>query len=604
MTTFADADSNQYRIADLEFFYVGNNLILTYAKSRKSFCLLKSGIVELLKTCREFRTIDEHIQTYCSGWQVNTAMKGIMRQELHKLAQGDYLISRSSILAGLQGQINSPSSNQITCIGFPTCERVEILRRGLSSYIENCQHFDRTCNFVVVDDSPLPETRAAYREMLQNLRCRYGVSIAYAGLEEKLAFAEKLSKVGQIPLDAVLFACVGDKEYGITTVGANRNALLLHTVGECIFSADDDTICQIAAVPEAQMQELFFSSGDHPVETWLFPNRESLLRSVHFVEQDLLALHERWLGKYPCIGTTTSEYGYEVEFKQAEPHFLKQLKEGQVKIRVTMNGVVGDCRWDNPDQYLFLRGASFHRLTESEEIYRSVRTTREVLEAVQSVTITERANPLFATYIGLDNQEFLPPFMPLGRAEDVAFGTILTKCFGTSYAVQLPWVLYHAPSETKAFPSMRSMFSVGFNTWIAACIGLFEPGFTHEPAERLRKLGQHLKQMGSLSKASFEEFVRLHTWYTMSSVVLELEEWIQNKEKPLPAFLLQDVRSLVTRIQTSASIPITNLYALNGGSETLQHLLVQFGQMLEYWPTMWEAARHLRIEGQRLAQPL
>src|SRR5207237_1400967 len=137
------------------------------------------------------------------------AMIGAMHRELHKLAQNGYLISHSDVLAGLERPIERKPSNRITCIGFPTSERVEALQRGLPSYIENCQHFGRTCDFVVVDDSARPETREVYRQMLRALQSRYGVSIAYAGLEEKMAFAKKLSEVGKLPLNSVSFTWVG-----------------------------------------------------------------------------------------------------------------------------------------------------------------------------------------------------------------------------------------------------------------------------------------------------------------------------------------------------------------------------------------------------------
>ena len=90
----------------------------------------------------------------------------------------------------------------------------------------------------------------------------------------------------------------------------------------------------------------------------------------------------------------------------------------------------------------------------------------------------------------------------------------------------------------------------------------------------------------------------------MSSLISELEDRLQNREDSLPAFWRQDARALVARARESALVPVADLYTLRGGTEALQHLLVQFGQMLEYWPVMLEVARHLRAEGYRLAQSL
>ena len=102
--------------------------------------------------------------------------------------------------------------------------------------------------------------------MLRSLKQRYGVRIAYAGLEEKTAFAKKLSEVGDIPLEEIVsWACLGDDQYGQRTYGANRNTLLLHTVGECILTSDDDVICQVAVSPGFK-QGLALSSSGWPAE--------------------------------------------------------------------------------------------------------------------------------------------------------------------------------------------------------------------------------------------------------------------------------------------------------------------------------------------------
>ena len=43
---------------------------------------------------------------------------------------------------------------------------------------------------------------------------------------------------------------------------------------------------------------------------------------------------------------------------------------------------------------------------------------------------------------------------------------------------------------------------------------------------------------------------------------------------------------------------------LCGGLEIIQRSLVQFAQILKWWPAMVETARRLRADGYRLAQPI
>src|SRR6266699_3856574 len=245
--------TSQYRMADVTFFPVGDRRVLIGVRDTETMNLLQEVAANMLKQCNEFKTIDEHVETYCQKLQLSGTMLESIRYKLQhqhqQLAQQGYLISSSQLRQLFQASNEQVSLSPITSMVFPTGNRVEALQRGMISYLEHCQHFGRTLDFVVADDSEAPATREAYRQMLRSLKARYGVNIAYAGLEEKTMFAKKLSEVGDIPQEIVSWACIGDKEYGVGTYGVNRNALLLHTVGERILSTDDDVICQVAASP-------------------------------------------------------------------------------------------------------------------------------------------------------------------------------------------------------------------------------------------------------------------------------------------------------------------------------------------------------------------
>ncbi len=237
--------TSQYRIADVAFFPVGNQHVLAYAKDTQATRLLQAPIANLLTQCSDFKTLDEHIDTYCNKRLLNTtifeALRHKLKQILEYLVQDGYLVSSSQIRDLFKISKEQVSSPHITSIGFITCNRVEALQRGMTSYIDHCQRFGRTHDFVVVDDSKMSTTRDTYREMLRTLKAHYGVNIAYAGFEEKMAFVKKLSNIGNIPEEVVSWACIGDKQYGVGTMGANRNTLLLHTAGERIFTTQGRT---------------------------------------------------------------------------------------------------------------------------------------------------------------------------------------------------------------------------------------------------------------------------------------------------------------------------------------------------------------------------
>src|SRR5262249_27143132 len=109
------------------------------------------------------------------------------------------------------------------------------------------------------------------------------------------AFAQALAGLAGVPLDLVTFALCGE-EVGVSTAGALRNGLALETVGDCVLTVDDDTICRLGA-PPAPRDEVAFVSSSYAPELHAFSDRETLLGAMSWSDRDLLALHEEALGR-------------------------------------------------------------------------------------------------------------------------------------------------------------------------------------------------------------------------------------------------------------------------------------------------------------------
>src|SRR5581483_5993449 len=98
------------------------------------------------------------------------------------------------------------SATAIDWLAIPTCNRPDHLRRAIRSYAASATAFGRPFNVFIADDSPSPEQRATSRSLLRRLRTECGVSITYAGKEEKLAFAQALLARRDIPPEPVHLA--------------------------------------------------------------------------------------------------------------------------------------------------------------------------------------------------------------------------------------------------------------------------------------------------------------------------------------------------------------------------------------------------------------
>jgi hypothetical protein len=473
---------------------------------------------------------------------------------------------------------------------------VEALQRGLTSYIQHCQRFGRTLDFAIMDDSAGASIRQSYRDTLRALQARYAVPIAYAGLDEKQAFARKLQEAGDIPEEVIYWACVGNREYGASTSGANRNALLLHSVGECLFSSDDDVVCRVAGAPEAQ-EDLALSSQAN-IQMWFYPDRQSALAATCPADVDILAMHEQWLGQDPCRGQAPHLRDGQIDIAQAEPALLRRLGTQPGKILVTAHGIVGDISCQSADILLICE-----HLMCAEEAYQAAYTQREIAQGARRVTLTQDCSYVSGMCIGgMDNRELLPPFGPFGRCDDLLFSHTLAKCFPAASVAYLPWMLLHDPLEKRRF--VGPLFDIPFDIFLIGCIRIFQqdlPG-TLSPAAQLCRLSQFLEHIGHLPTPTFEAFVRQIYWQGQGSMISLLEQRLHDYKDRCAASWKRDVETYCAQARRNMLEPVQ--CRLPDGSEAVQRAARQFAQVLKWWPAMVEAARRLRTEGYRLAQPV
>jgi amino acid adenylation domain-containing protein len=474
---------------------------------------------------------------------------------------------------------------RVTTLAFPTANRPDVLARGLESYAATAPHR----RFLVMDDSKDPAVRAEYRRRLTDLQERLGVTILYAGLEEKRRFAADLAtEAGVDP--AVTEAALLDP-FGVgLTVGANRNAVLLATVGEGVLSVDDDTVSLVARSPGSEEgMELFsgtvpgtaFLSGRDPGEIRAFAGREEALASLDLQPADLAGLHEGMLGR---------------------------------PVLVTTNGWAGDCGWHSPSFYMLLEGESLRRLTRTAEGYRTATASKEIVRSVPRVTMGDGDSFMATLFTGLDNRRLLPPFPPVLWGEDLLFGITLQLCFREARVGHLPWVAAHEPVEVRRFwpgEMARSASGVDHSRLVSALLDGFTPDPEDEPADALRRLGRYLLALGQMAPAEFDALA-------LRSVRARAAAFAEKLEARLASFDLDgegaalwaaDVRRYLDVLQKHAAdpdfgVPLDLLYGRDAeeARRLSQRLITNHGLVLFYWPELVEAAWRLKERGRGLAE--
>ncbi len=500
----------------------------------------------------------------------------------------------------------------IETIAIPTCDRPEVLARCVASHLAAAQRHGRRPSIVVADDSRSPELASRTREAL-----RAFPSVRYADHRGKRAFASVLAGRAGVDPHLVEFALFDPEGAGHPT-GANLNALLLDGAGELVFRADDDTLGGAAPAP-ARRSGLSLSSGRDPAELWIFRDRAACFEALRDEEElDLLGIHVSLLGRDPRAIARDHE-GDLAPGSLDEP-FLRRLGADGARVRVSFTGLAGDCGWGAPFGfwglplgYLLLEGESLARLTRDEAEYRALCTSREVVRSTTRATIGDATFGM-TTFVGLDLQGLVPPYLPVRRGQDVLWVQTFEACFHDALFGQVPCVLRHEPAERRRFTPgelFRSANGLDLARVFVALLRAVDLSSKPGGAPRLRALGEGLSMLGALAAEDFAAFLR-------DALLREhdrLRRWAERvlaESVGAPSFWRADVARYVEEagrfLTTSTGLVALDL--MTGGRSAddaaalTRRLVRRFGELCQSWPALYEAAIELKAQGVRVAAPL
>jgi hypothetical protein len=198
---------------------------------------------------------------------------------------------------------------------------------------------------------------------------------------------------------------------------------------------------------------LRLSSRNDPWSLHFFARVEDALDAADWRDADLLAWHRRFLGRSPAacafgaaargMPLPLDADGVTLNLNEADAALITAFSRGRGRVVVTSAGVAGDSGMGAPLSFLWLQGAARERLLEN---YESHRTTRAVHHGADVATVSN-TQFLMTLHAAFDVRATIPPFSPVLRNEDGAFGNMLRTCAPESYIAFLPWSVEHAPPD-------------------------------------------------------------------------------------------------------------------------------------------------------------
>jgi len=438
----------------------------------------------------------------------------------------------------------------------------------------------------VFDDSDCASVEAQNRLIAEAVCRRPPVRVI--GRPERRDLVARLVRAG-CPEDVVSFALFGPAWHG-RSAGANRNAVLLAMMGRLLVSIDDDTEARGTESP-CSVAGASWRAGDAwspdpavPCDIWTFPSRDALVAGHEWRDIDVIDRHQRVLGRDVRACLRAIDPG---------PPSLETDVPVATRVVVSLNGLAGDCGWRTPSHYLWTTGATLDRLTMSPEHYADACCSREMLRVSRSCTFVKQSNNLMATFFGVDNRTLLPPFMPIGRGQDVLFGLLVSCCIEGACFAHLPWALLHTPVEQRTFARddmLAAAMGVDLSVVLAALVRDCAPlSSVGDDASRLRELGRALEDVAvqgpSQAAARIRDSVlRLTTCHVNTLEMTthaghERSGWSHDVARYLDAWKISTRRR-------DYHIPVECLAGTDGRG-ALSRLLAyvhDFARLLQWWP--------------------
>lgn len=624
--------SNTYRAADFSAFDLGEGRFALYTYAEGKTHAVDETTLAILQLCNRYAPLEVHAQAIAlrqagsateqvdkgpQWWKravgrakeamaADPAQVGQIVDALQNLAEHGLLQSDKEFLAGGPSEDAEPGGATINTFGLTTRRRLEALKRSVGSYLENAETYGRELEVVIIDDSRTESDESATLQMLQQWPSS---SIRFAGLKEREAFAQALAVEAGVSSELADFALFGDARCPLTT-GTSRNNLLFDCAGEAFLLADDDGMYRVAPSP-GRKEGLALGGGSDPTEFWFYRTRDDTLRESQFGDYDLFGLHEQYLGWN--VGqqvSATQEAGKPIELTALGYDLERRIRRG-CRVRMSMAGMVGDSGIGG-SAYLFLNKPSQERLLQSEEFYRSVVESRQLLRAPVRDSIA-RTQFMMAGNVALDNRTLGPMFSPVQRNSDGFYARLQFRAFQNDCTAYLSHAVLHDPLQTRRqewdyWWKRAGRFRFGeVGHSLLADVGDAMP---HEsPDSYYGRFGGHMKATCDAGYGALDERIRLAVFGQEGP---KLARDRSQASKELPDYYVEarnrqlgNKRTYLT--EPDYTVPADLLEHL-GDKEAAKKLTLEvtrrFGELLEAWPELWRAAKRLREKDRRLSRPV
>lgn len=449
----------------------------------------------------------------------------------------------------------------------------------------------------VIDSTDTPDGVAATRLVAAEVARTWGMSVEVADLRARAAFAERLAKAAGLPPSLLRFA-LGDSHGCGRDTGANRTAMQLACLDRVVLSSDDDTLCR----PHGGVADRIRVTSEHdPTQVQLFASLAAAQQAVPPANVSLFLAHEQLLGHNlnDLLATRTPEA---TTIDDLSGSLIASLVGGRARASVTSSGLLGDSGARYPSFYLRRPEVRDQLRSLPEDDYASLLTSRQIVRLTRSPVLGS-GDFFMSTHFAYDGRTFLPPFVPVLRGQDITFARMLRMSTPTQLIGHVPVAVLHQPIDERRVDRAQlapAGETTAFSYLLEACLRTAASATKGVPPgpPRLAAIGQHLRDLAAQDESVRNDLIRNVVAEATTVSLSRTEELVRALGTTTGAWV-EDMQCLMLneRQRLYLARPIASDLAERFGAERARSLmpvmLDEFGQLLESWPAIREAARTL-----------
>ena len=586
----------EYKKAGEEtYFVINNNDKTSHVISRfeRDFLINLSGC----------KTLNQHLESALETDNHDLSQSVIM-DIFNKWINNGFLRSEK-LLYGHVNNNKTAASKQEIVSGCITCDRPGMLDRWLQSRITNDEYKNRKTPIIICDDTTDYKISDRNKKIIFSRNKDYPGEIVLINYDDKKQFSNLINEAAKekLPGNIVNFALAVDSDlYVNNTRGGNRNTMILASAGFNLYSSDDDMEYRFFSRKNIQPDRYQYAR-DFNSDATFYPDMNTLKKNtVQNKDFKLLTFFESNISLLNS-GIMKKDF---ISLEDLTEETAMQMEKNKLSVRAIGAGYCGGRWFQNPYLSLFQQGTEREYFHDSEK-YTKIRDNGLNIKSSDSYIIHNDSYLMGGTFC-IDNKKLLSPCFPRGRRDDTNFAIILHNCLEPGLTIHIPYALYHNPDEKPPF-TKESFNNVSLQTGVYSTLILekltksfINPGGKN----RIKELGTLLEEFGKFSLPDFEEQLKLLQIGYFTRTINHINYLLDLYEEK-PSLWAEDMGNYCKLLEKEALssdsiIPVEfrNFVTKKEALCIYRNYLKRCGEMLYWWPEIWETAKTLNMEGRSI----